>query len=140
MLHGVRDERDHEADEQHLLAVEEAVGRGANATAPITENAMSETGEHRARPGGFAHDGPAADGPRAPVGDGAAHLLLERQEEARRDDEHEDPQAVERGVLRLGQALERQDLEPVRGDAGDDEAEADRIGAFGDGQSCERLR
>ena len=70
--------------------------------------------------------------PRArPVGDRPAHLLLEREEEPGRDDEHEDPQAVERRVLGLVECLEGEDLEAVRGEARDQEAEPDGVGAFG---------
>ena len=61
--------------------------------------------------------GPPPIAAAAAVGDRAAHLLLEREEEPGRDDEHEDPEAVERRVLGLVEALERQDLEAVGGDA-----------------------
>ena len=76
-------------------------------------------------------DRPATDVPAAPVGDRSSHLLLEREEEPGRDDEHEDPQSVERRVLGLVERLEGEDLEPVRREARDHQPEADRIRAFG---------
>ena len=88
---------------------------------------------------GLADDRSTAERARPAVGDGASDLLLEREEEAGRHDEHEDPEPVERRVLRLGEALERQDLEAVRGDAGDQQAEADGVGAFGHWQLASGL-
>ena len=46
-------------------------------------------------------------------------------------DEDEGPEAVERGVLGVGQLARRQDLEAVRRDADDDQSAADRVGALG---------
>ena len=109
-------ERDHEADEQHLLAVEEPVGEAEHLEADDRQDDQRD-GEDGARLRGLAHDRAAAERAGAAVGDRAADLLLEREEEPRRDHEHEDPEAVEGGVLRLGEALEREDLEAVGGDA-----------------------
>ena len=68
---------------------------------------------------------------RAPVRERPADLLLERLEEARRDHEDDRPEAVQRGVLRVAQLPGREDLEAVGGDAGDDQARADGVRAFG---------
>ncbi len=133
VLHRVGAERDHEADEQHLLAVEQPVGEPEHLEADDRERHQRHR-EDQARLGGLAHHRPAADRAGAAVGDRAPDLLLEREEEPRRDDEHEDPETVERRVLRLGEALERQDLEAVGRDARDQEPEADGVGPFGDGQ------
>ena len=102
VLHRVGAERDHEADEQDLLAVEQAVGERANAS----EADDRERHERPARAMAPAIAALRTTGPPpmlagAAVGDRPADLLLERQEEPGRDDEHEDPQAVQRRVLGL---------------------------------------
>ena len=56
--------------------------------------------------------------PRTRAGrDRAPDFLLERQEHAGREHEHEHPQRVERRVVGLAQSAEREDLEAVGGDA-----------------------
>ncbi len=82
------------------------------------------------RRGPFGH-GAATDPAHAPRRDGAADLLLERQEDAGGEDEHEDPQRVQRRVVGLRQGAEPEDLEPVRRDARDHEPRADGEGALG---------
>ncbi len=70
---------------------------------------------------------------RSPVGDRAPDLLLEREEEAGREHEDEDPERVEGRVVGLAQGAERQDLEEVRRDARDEQTGADDEGALGEG-------
>ena len=88
-------------------------------------------GEDRAEDRRPLHERAATDAERAPVRERAAHLLLERLEEAGRDDEDDRPQAVERGVTGVAELTRGEDLEPVRGDAGDDETGTDRVGPLG---------
>ena len=130
MLHRVGDQRDHEADEQDLLPVEQPVDErreGGEEQRQHDERAS----EHRAGERGFLHNRPATDAPAATVGDRSADFLLEREEEPGRDDEHEDPQPVERCILGLVERLEGEDLEPVRRESRDHQPEADCVGTFG---------
>ena len=73
-------------------------------------------GERGARPRGLPDDGAATLVVGAAVRDRAPDLLLEREEEPGRDDEQQDPEPVQRGVVGLGETAEREDLESVRGD------------------------
>ncbi len=130
VLHRVGAERDHEAEKQRLLPVEEPVDQGRERGEQHGEHDQPAD-EHRAGEGGLADDRSPADTSRAPVGDRAPDLLLEREEEPGRDDEHEDPQTVEGGVLGFVEGLEREDLEGVGGDARDQEPDTDGVRAFG---------
>ena len=82
--------------------------------------------------GGPLHQRATADALRAPVGERAGDLLLERLEQARCHHEHDGPEAVQRGVRAGVELVVGQDLEAVRRDAGDEEPGADRVGALGD--------
>ena len=66
--------------------------------------------------------------------DRAPDLLLERLEQAGREHEHHRPENVQRGVVVVRQPLRREDLEAVRAQTDDDQARADRPGAFGYGK------
>ena len=104
VLHRVGAERDHEADEQHLLAVEQPVGERREREPRIESATTIRAGEDRARERRLAHDRAAADARGAAVGDRPADLLLQREEEPGRDDEDEDPEPVEGRVLGLRRA------------------------------------
>ena len=109
------------------------------AAAPITAIAMSEPASTVPANAALRTTGPPPISRDATVGDRAADLLLEGEEEAGCHHEHQDPEAVERGVLRLGEALEREDLEPVGRDPGDQQAEPDRVRSLGNRQLSGRV-
>ena len=112
VLDEVGEERDHEADHEAAVPLEHRVDdRGAERG--TRRDQREQDREHETGGRGSSHDRPAADAPGPAVGDGAADLLLEREEEAGREHEHEDPEAVERGVVGLRQRPEREDLEAV---------------------------
>ena len=79
-LHRVGREPDQEAQEQHRLAVEQPVDERED-QCPHEGEDDQPAGERRARPRGLADHRPAAFAVGAAVGDGAADLLLEREEE-----------------------------------------------------------
>ncbi len=83
--------------------------------------------------GGAPDDRPAADAAGAPRRDRAPDLLLEREEEPRREHEDRDPQRVQGRVVSFAQGAERQDLEEVRRHARDEQTGTDDVGALGDG-------
>ena len=97
----------------------------------ISDPTMTMIASDAAEVGGALDQRTAADAVRAPVRQRAADLLLERLEQAGRDDEHDRPEDVERRVVGGREALGGDDLEAVRGQAEDDETDADRVRAFG---------
>jgi len=70
-------------------------------------------------------DRAAADAVRAPRRERPADLLLDGQEDAGCEHEDEHPERVQRAVVGLAQAPEREDLEQVRRDARDRQTHAD---------------
>ena len=83
VLHRVGDERDHEADEQDLLAVEQALGERRRARKPTSVSRSATPARTAPAIAALRTTGPPPMLAGAAVGDRAADLLLERQEEAR---------------------------------------------------------
>ena len=140
VLHRVGAERDHEADEQHLLAVEEPVGEPEGQEADDRE-APSAT--RRGSAPAFAAlrtTGPPPISRERRSATARPTSCSSGRKKPGRDDEHEDPEAVERGVLRLGEALEREDLEAVRGDARRSGGRGRRRRCLRGPAACERPR
>ena len=94
-IHGVHEDCGDEADEQHSLAVEDAVdqrplgGRGGD----DDDHSQGTPGDGR-----LANHRPPADAADAPGDEGPADLLLERQKQAGSSDEHDRPEQAERRV------------------------------------------
>ncbi len=125
-----REQRDDEAHDESEVTVEFVLhdfGGGGEQDDRRREQDREDAAEqpgaadHRTAPHS-AHD---------PCRNGSPDFLFERQEHARREDEHEHPQRVQSRVVRFAQPSEGEDLEAVGGDAGDGESGSDREGSFG---------
>ena len=99
-------------------------------SATITVTTASPTRQPEPEHRGASDDRPTADALGTPVRDRATDFLLEREEEAGREDEDEDPERVQRGVVGLAERAEREDLEDVGGDTAHEQTGADGEGAF----------
>ena len=80
---------------------------------------------------GLAQHGQATLAERPPVGQGAADLLLDREEEAGGEDERGEPELVDRRRAVRAQSVAGEREEPVRRQAGDDEPDGHRERALG---------
>ena len=128
-------ERDHETHDEAGVAREQAghERRRERGDQHRAGDQYREAAAQHARP---AHDGRSADTVHATRRHRPPDLLLEREEDAGGQDEHDDPERVQRAVVELVQPAEREDLEGVRREPGHDQTRSD--GKRSRGHRCTR--
>ena len=138
-LHCVGREPDEEAGEQHGLPVEQSLHEREDQRPQQREDDQRLPVSAALAHAAFLMTGPPPWLLARRCATARPDFLLEREEEPGRDDEQQDPEPVQRGVVGLGETAERKDLESVRGDTRDDETQTDRVRALGHRELASRL-
>jgi hypothetical protein len=132
----VSGERADQRDDHEPVAVEVVAGDQWAGRADHHDDRSDQDGTEGHH---LADDGAPTLAEGAPMGQGSAELLLQRQEEPRREGEGGEPHRGDRFEGFGATDRDVADLEEgVRGDAGDEQRETDRQGALRQWRGCSR--